>query len=564
MVKGIIPLTITKQTKKMKTRYLLLMLFVVASALKIRANNANWDYNPYAFQYDMSVYIAVSTIDDKGIADASDYQIAAFYGEECRGISEEKIIGEHKYGYLRIRSNKPEGETINLKVKDANTGKIAKVIETIEFKSQQTIGYPSTPFAINAQNPYSVTFVIDGVEHRSDLFYGDEINVPTETNKGGYTFVGWSPEVDVTVPDHDVTYTATYTINQYSITFDTDGGSEITPITQDYNSEVNAPADPIKTGYTFSGWDKEIPATIPAEDITIKALWTINQYTITFDTDGGSEITSITQDYNSEVNAPVDPIKTGYTFSGWDKEIPATIPAEDITVKALWTINKYTLTYKVDGEVYKQYEVEYNKNISPETAPEKEGYTFSGWSDIPTTMPGNDVEVTGSFTIKQYKVTFISDSEVIKEETLDYGSEIIAPENPTKVGHTFTGWNPTVYTTVPAHDVTFEAQFEINFYKLTYFVDKAVYKEIETEFGSEIIPEDNPVKEGYVFSGWSEIPQIMPNHNVEVYGTFSIFTGINSIKSESNNEKIYDLSGNVTKTHKKGIYIVNGKRILIK
>ena len=489
------------------------MLFIMASAHNLRANDATWDYNPYAFQYDMSVYVELASVDGKNITDGSDYQIAAFCDEECRGIAEEKAIEDNKYVYLRIRSNKTEGEIINFRVKNTTTGKVAKVSETIEFKSQQTIGYPSDPFSINALNPYSVTFVIDGVEHRSDLFFGDVIAVPTDIAKEGYTFVGWSPEIDETVPDHDVTYTATYAINQYTITFDTDGGSEIAPITQDYNSAVTAPADPTKTGYTFAGWDKEIPATIPAEDITIKALWTINQYTITFDTDGGSEIAPITQDYNSAVNAPADPTKTGYTFAGWDKEIPATIPAEDITIKALWTIN-------------------------------------------------------------QYKVTFIADGVIVSEGMYDYGTQIVVPEAPEKEGYTFSTWGE-IDATVPDHDVTYTASYDVNYYKLTYILDDEVYAEFDIAFGEFIVPIEVEPEEGRKFEGWQDVPETMPSHDVTIYGRSSITTSINST-TVPNNEivSVYTLKGSLVKksvefksihkTLESGVYIINGKKVLIK
>ena len=96
------------------------------------------------------------------------------------------------------------------------------------------------------------------------------------------------------------------------------------------------PADPTRKGYTFKGWDKEIPETMPAENITVKAQWEINQYTITFDTNGGSEIDSITQDYGTAITAPDTPTRKGYTFKGWDKEIPKTMPAENITITARW------------------------------------------------------------------------------------------------------------------------------------------------------------------------------------------------------------------------------------
>ena len=134
----------------------------------------------------------------------------------------------------------------------------------------------------------------------------------------------------------NMTVTAQWEINQYTITFDTAGGSEIAPITQDYGTAITAPADPTREGYTFIGWDREIPETMPAENITLKARWEINQYTITFDTAGGSDIASITQDYGTQITTPEAPTREGYTFIGWDREIPTTMPAENMTVTAQW------------------------------------------------------------------------------------------------------------------------------------------------------------------------------------------------------------------------------------
>lgn len=158
----------------------------------------------------------------------------------------------------------------------------------------------------------------------------------------GYTFGGWN-KADGTAWDYasdkvtdNITLYAKRTANTYTITFDTTGGSEIAPITQDYGTVITAPEAPTREGYTFKGWDKEIPETMPAENITVKAQWEINQYTIAFDTAGGSEIASITQDYGTAITAPADPTREGYTFTGWDTEIPTTMPAENITLKARW------------------------------------------------------------------------------------------------------------------------------------------------------------------------------------------------------------------------------------
>ena len=161
----------------------------------------------------------------------------------------------------------------------------------------------------------------------------------------GHTFKGWYDNENLTgspvtaiggAETGNKEYWAKWEINQYTITFDTNGGSEIAPITQDYGTEITAPENPTRKGYTFKGWDKEIPETMPAENITVKAQWEINPYTITFDTNGGSEIAPITQDYGTEITAPDNPTRKGYTFKGWDKEIPETMPAESITITARW------------------------------------------------------------------------------------------------------------------------------------------------------------------------------------------------------------------------------------
>ena len=158
----------------------------------------------------------------------------------------------------------------------------------------------------------------------------------------GCTFGGWN-KADGTAWDYasdkvtdNITLYAKWAANTYTITFDTAGGSEIAPITQDYGTVITAPEAPTREGYTFIGWDKAIPTTMPAENMTVTAQWEINQYTITFDTNGGSEIAPITQEYGTHITAPADPTREGYTFIGWDREIPTTMPAENMTVTAQW------------------------------------------------------------------------------------------------------------------------------------------------------------------------------------------------------------------------------------
>ena len=209
----------------------------------------------------------------------------------------------------------------------------------------------------------------------------------------GYTQTGWATTdggervyglKDYYYANEVLTLYPVWSPNSYTITFDTDGGSEISPITQDYGSEITAPANPSKTGYTFVGWDKEIPTAMPAENITIKAQWKANSYTITFDTDGGSEISPITQDYGSEITAPANPSKTGYTFVGWDKEIPTAMPAENITIKAQWKANSYTITFDTDGgSKVESKTLSWNDKVLDGVAePIRNGYSFIGWKYI--------------------------------------------------------------------------------------------------------------------------------------------------------------------------------------
>ena len=232
---------------------------------------------------------------------------------------------------------------------------------------------------------------------------------------------------------------------------------------------------------------------MPAKDVTVTGTFTINKYKLTYKVDG-VEYKSSDVEYGSAITPEAAPTKEGYTFSGWS-EIPATMPAHDVTVTGTFTINKYKLTYKVDGEVYKSYDVEYGAAITPEAAPTKEGYTFSRWSMIPATMPAQDVTVTGSFTKGAYKLTYMVDGEVYKTLSYDYGSTITSEPAPTKEGYTFSGWSE-IPATMPAKDVTVTGSFSINKYKLIYKVDGIEYKSSEVEYGKAITPEAEPTKEG--------------------------------------------------------------------
>ena len=372
-------------------------------------------------------------------------------------------------------------------------------------------------------NQYTITFDTNGGSEIAPITqdYGTKITAPADPTRKGYTFKGWDKEIPKTMPAENMTVKAQWEINQYAITFDTNGGSEIAPITQDYGTKITTPADPTRKGYTFKGWDKEIPETMPAENMTVKAQWEINQYTIAFDTNGGSEIAPITQDYGTEITAPDNPTRKGYTFKGWDKEIPETMPAENMTVKAQWEINQYTIAFDTNGgSEIAPITQDYGTKITTPADPTRKGYTFKGWDkEIPETMPAENMTVKAQWEINQYTIAFDTNGgSEIAPITQDYGTEITAPDNPTREGYTFIGWDRDIPVTMPAENITVTAQWEINRYTITF--DTAGGSDIAPitqDYGTNITSPADPTREGYTFIGWDKaIPTTMPAENITV------------------------------------------------
>ena len=409
---------------------------------------------------------------------------------------------------------------------------------------------------------YFMVYLLDGAFYKAvAIKVGDKIEPLAEPTKEGYTFSGWS-EIPATMPARDVEVTGSFIVNSYNLIYKVDGEVYET-ITLDYGTSIELLAEPTKEGYTFSGWS-EAPATMPAKDVEISGSFNVNSYNLVYKVDG-EVYETVSLEYGSAITLLDEPVKEGYTFSGWS-ESPATMPASDVEVTGSFIINSYNLIYKVDGEVYETVSVEYGSAITLLDEPVKEGYTFSGWSDAPPTMPANDVEVTGSFNVNSYNLVYKVDGEVYETITLDYGTSIELLPEPVKEGYTFSGWSESP-PTMPANDVEILGSFKANTYTVTYIVDGEVYETITLNYGTsiELLPE--PTKTGYTFSGWSEAPTIMPAYDIEIRGYFDLTTEIvdENIVEESNNE-IYNLKGQRLESLKDqppGVYIVGGRKIRI-
>lgn len=418
----------------------------------------------------------------------------------------EFVPGELMSINLKVSEEKPL-ETYSVSIQDVQLSDISGNVHNDNGASSN----------VKVTKFFKLLYQVDGIDYKSyNIEYGATIIPEAEPTKEGYTFSGWS-EIPATMPAHDVTVTGTFSINKYKLTYTVDGEVYKT-YDIEFGATITPESEPTKEGYTFSGWS-EIPETMPAHDVTVIGTFSINSYKLTYTVDG-VEYKTYDIEYGATITPEAEPTKEGYTFSGWST-IPETMPAHDVTISGTFIINKYKLTYVVDGEVYKTYDIEYGASITPEAEPTKEGYTFSGWSTIPTTMPAYDVTITGSFTKGAYKLIYMLDGVVYKTISYDYGDAITPEPAPTKEGYTFSGWSE-IPATMPAHDVTVTGTFSINKYKLTYTVDGEVYKSYEIEFGASITPETEPSKEGYTFSGWSTIPEAMPAHDVTVTGTFKV------------------------------------------
>ena len=310
-------------------------------------------------------------------------------------------------------------------------------------------------------------------------------------------------------------------------------------------------------------WDTNIDI-MPSYNITINGTFTVNSYTITYIVDG-EVYKNISVEYGTEIPTVETPTKEGHTFSGWS-EAPTTMPAGNITINGTFTVNSYTITYIVDGEVYKNISVEYGTEIATPTVPEKEGYTFSGWGNIPETMPAKDIVIFGSYKVNYYKLIYIIENAIYLTSDVAFGSTIEPIDEPQKEGYSFNGWIG-LPNTMPAKDIVTIGTFSVNSYTVTFMIDGEIYETATVEYGTEIELPTVPEKVGYTFSGWKNVPETMPAKDIIIQASYIADTAIEDIYLDLANIEIYNLKGvRITETDKltRGIYIVNGKKTFVK
>ena len=305
--------------------------------------------------------------------------------------------------------------------------------------------------------------------------YETEI-VLTAKDKTGYTFAGWNNGHQAKAYTFnitsDITLSPEYTINNYEVTVNTNGGTGVDNFTRDYNTELGTLPTTTKTGYTFGGWysDSEFENPVNAstkvvDNMTIYAKWTINTYNVTFNTNGGTSVDNFTREYNTELGTLPTTTKTGYTFGGWysDSEFENPVNAstkvvDNMTIYAKWTINTYEISFNGNGNTSGEtasVTCEYGKTCTLTTNGfVKEGYTFAGWTEELNgeIVHSNGAQVTyelenvtkvlyAKWTINKYTVTFNSNGGTnVASVEKKYGEEIGTLPTTTKEERIFEGW----------------------------------------------------------------------------------------------------------------------------
>ncbi|WP_339196147.1 InlB B-repeat-containing protein [Paenibacillus sp. FSL P4-0176] len=353
----------------------------------------------------------------------------------------------------------------------------------------------------------------------------------------GYSFTGWSPTPPTTMPAEDVQFTAQWAINDYTVNFDSNGGSEEVPAqTVGFGATISTPTEPTKDGYVFGGWysDNTLTnaydfATAVTADLTLYAKWLI-PYTISFESNEGSVVDAQTVNEGVKAMAPAPPTKDGYVFSGWysDSELmnaynfTTMMVTGDLTLYAKWTVYvpiTYTVTFESNGgSLVTEQTVNEGAVATAPGAPMLEGYTFDGWySDSELMIPYGftegviaNVMLYGKWTKNSYTVSFNSNNgSSVSSQSVSEGDTAVVPDAPTRAGHVFEGWYSDAglnesysFMTPVMNNLTLYAKWTA-IYTVTFNSNGGSSVDNQSmENGGNATEPAVPTRDGYVFNGW--------------------------------------------------------------
>lgn len=366
---------------------------------------------------------------------------------------------------------------------------------------------------------FEITFEIDGVidsAYTQTVEYGKKVTRVPSSAKTGYDFSGWEPLTSTTITA-DTKFVGSFTKKSYTLTFKVSGNTEQSTV--EFEAEIQYPASDSVEGYTICGWTPTGYTTMPANNLTLTAVLSANEYTVKYLVDAGNGadyeiVAEYAVKYGQTIPSQAVPVQSGYSFTQWSADTQITgnkMPAGDVNFYTKKTTNNYTLSYYVDGsQIGETKTYSYGVKVEPMAQYEKEGYTVTPWSynhelnEIPQelgggySMPYYDVVATCTTSINSYPVVIKHNGEVIYSGSVEYGTEIstLVPE-----GYSYTG----VTTTVPADGVELDA--DINSYNVTVNIDGDEVV-LSLEYKSDIAEAiEDYIKENY--------PDEMVGHHIE-------------------------------------------------
>ncbi len=395
-----------------------LLAIVLALGVTTLSAQTHWTApSPSAYSNYMSIYYSLQDASSTQVAHLEDYEVAAFVGTELRGVGTVWSYGGITCGHVNVYSNNSNGETITFKYYDTVNGEEADIQGvSISLDVSSTSYNPASPLVlpttIGQVLYYNVTATpsIGGAGTVSGTGEKQEgtTAILTATASPGYTFVKWTDGTNDLSTESaysftvtkDVALTAVFSLNHHTMTFVLGNGEDDVVNDQGYGTPLTAPSSPTRTGYTFTGWLPVVPVTVPDEDKTFTAQWTINKYSVAFMVQGLSYATRSVP-YGTAIVLPTSPTLTGRTFQGWTPAVPATMPAEALTFTATW--DKYAIKFVngVDGTTISEVLCIPGETVTATypTPPAVAGKKFAEWSaEIPATMGNEDITIVANYS----------------------------------------------------------------------------------------------------------------------------------------------------------------------
>ena len=496
---------------------------------------------------------------NKKIAMAIILFVSIFMLMACGGSTKEYIVTFNSMGGTAVEAITIEdGKTLELPAQPTRTGYTFDA-----WYLEESLTTPWTNLVISSSitvyakwiiNTYTITFNTDGGTSitNASVSYNQTLTEPTAPTKVGYTFAGWFTDANktnafaFTTPiTQNITLYAKWDQISFTVSFDTDGGSAITNASVNYNQPLAQPTAPTKEGHTFEGWFTDAEKTSAYNfsspvnsNFTLYAKFSLNLYTVSFETNGGVEMQSQPIYHGTKLESE-NPLYTGHRFLGWFTDQALTqafdedaVITSNLTLYAKWEIITLDVSFETNGgSTVSAQTVDYGSQASQPAAPTKEGYTFIGWysntalteSYVFTTAITSNITLYAKWQLNVYEATVHwnngQDNTII---FIEHGSLLEEPGLPSREEHGFKGWYLDVslsqvydFSTLVTGDISIYAKWEYHNYTV-WFISDLIEIDAQVVLHQEqvVVPTGLEI-EGFNFIGYFEDPEYTTVFDIE-------------------------------------------------